>query len=429
MGADTTTRTKTVWQVKLETEAAWHSRTSVAKPTLSVRFAPEQITDNQLHRIEIHSASSNPAHATFTWSAENGSIAYPIRDYTHTDGTTQLVLGRLDARLRVGDWVEVCDDATELAVRRNALVQVTKIDRQFNQVTLSGEAGLPVSDTNPKQVESYVREAHPLLRRWDGAPQSVQRGEWQEIGNSVHIRFDDPAHPTASFHVGDYWVFPLRTDSGDAASPAVFPALPPHGIIHRYAPLAKLEWSGSHWRIEDVRTLYRPMPTLHRDLAAAERAIEQLADDLAAAQQKITDLADELRRVNALHKAIPSALSADYQCVYDLAEGDVVALDPNKAQTHVTRVDSDTAKHVIGVVVKNLGKDGDGWRCRVALSGAASCRIIGEVQSGDLLVASNVAGCAKRRGFWFNRGRVVGKALEAHSDSSERLIRVIVALS
>ena len=55
------------------------------------------------------------------------------------------------------------------------------------------------------------------------------------------MRFSHVASPKGGFRVGDYWLIPTRTATGDVIWPGPVEnpdAIPPHGIDEHYAPLA-----------------------------------------------------------------------------------------------------------------------------------------------------------------------------------------------
>ena len=189
--------------------------------------------ENQLYRVEIH--DGGPAgEATFKWSRENGSVAFPILSIA---GSDLLVdgLGTGDRfSLREGDWVEVVDDDYHLHDSPEPLRKVIGLDHDEGKVTL---------DTAPAGAGSD-QDKHPFLRRWDqnsdaltiGGPNSETVWEL-ELG--IQIEFCDPESST--FRSGDYWLIPARTIPGDVE----WPQSPdggaaekgPHGVEHHYAPL------------------------------------------------------------------------------------------------------------------------------------------------------------------------------------------------
>src|SRR5215204_4247330 len=136
-GPDTTTRVKTVWQVKVmkgvratncdDEIEGWppppsEGRVSTeAVPTLAAEdpciIAPEggyQGLENRLYRVEIHHGG-DLGKATFKWSRDNGSVVFPIEEFGPDPHQVKVKrLGRDQVlRLRKDDWVEVLDDHTE----------------------------------------------------------------------------------------------------------------------------------------------------------------------------------------------------------------------------------------------------------------------------------------------------------------------------
>jgi hypothetical protein len=296
-GADTATRAKVVWQVKTLELSARHMRelgirrvhppsweialdldrfhgawqgfaqsqwqpanrgrlkawARMPKDTVSPSGARYVGAENQLYRVEIH-GGGGAGEATYKWSRENGSVAFPILSISGKE----VVLGHLgqDGRfdLKVGDWVEIIDDDLALQGQAEPLRQVAAIDRDEARVTLSA-APVTVRDDRAK---------HPLLRRWDHgadptAPNGLHLDEpsgagkvWVADGSpdgnatwhledGVFIEFCQPSE--SAFRSGDYWLIPARTATGDVEwpGPAREPApLAPRGVAHHYAPLAVL---------------------------------------------------------------------------------------------------------------------------------------------------------------------------------------------
>jgi hypothetical protein len=237
--------------------------------------------ENQLYRVEINrggvawdgSDAGKTTAATFKVSRENGSVFYPIVSGGGTNSLVLESLGRDDRfGLVEGDLVEVQDDRSVLLNNAGNLLPVQSVDRGSMTVTLGGTPD-PVLGDDPS--------LHPLLRRWDqkaGDPAEggltlatdnaalVQEGVWLTLEDGVQIRFrpaglvqaaPTPAGqspPANQYRTGDYWLIPARTATGDVEWPKVMGtdgnpetdpqgnfiplALPPHGILHHYAPLA-----------------------------------------------------------------------------------------------------------------------------------------------------------------------------------------------
>jgi hypothetical protein len=297
-GPDTSARSKLVWQVKwtqpqgggtesppcgtpppasdrgwLQAMAKQGARST--NPCIINPAAAYTGPENQLYRVEINRegpAGTDPeVSATFKWSRENGSVVFPIASGGGTPAVIVETLGRDDRfGLVEGDLVEVQDDRSVLLNLPGRLLAVQAIDRSTQTVRLGG---------TPDSSIGGDETLHPLLRRWDqeaGDPAEggltlandnaalVQEGVWLTLEDGVQIRFQpaDPVQPVPpnqtppvnQYLVGDYWLIPARTATGDVEWPKVTDAqgnpetdaqgniipvaLPPRGVTHYYAPLA-----------------------------------------------------------------------------------------------------------------------------------------------------------------------------------------------
>lgn len=211
--------------------------------------------ENQLYRVEIHTVDK--AGATFKWSRENGSVAFPL------DADSPVVISETTAQVKlqhwwrgdrfsltVGDWVEIVDDDYVLHQRAEPLWQVEKIEPTDFLVTLRRQkASERAIGVNPQK--------HPLLRRWDQKTRSgltlsdygtvaiakieSENEDWLLLEDGVQIQFQKPESGKHSYRTGDYWLIPVRTATGNVEWPRLNnepQAIPPHGIQHHYAPLA-----------------------------------------------------------------------------------------------------------------------------------------------------------------------------------------------
>jgi hypothetical protein len=85
---------------------------------------------------------------------------------------------------------------------------------------------------------------------------------------------------------------------------------------------------------------------------------------------------------------------------------------------------------VAGVVSDNaaysMNGDCPGFKNQVALQGRVPCRVVGKIEKGDLLITSNIAGCAISAGGDARTGTVIGKALENYDSNHIGTIEVAV---
>jgi len=219
--------------------------------------------ENQLYRVEIHEPGALGT-ATFTWSRDNGSVVTTIerisgKDVIVHDLGPDDVLG-----FATGQWVEISDDASELAGLPGQLAQVAAIDTSLRRITLAAAPG-PL-DAGADGVDPA---RHPKLRRWDqGGTTATADGvltgaSWQALEDGVEVEFSDGTYAT-----GDHWLIPARTATGEIewppyAIPDTSPEPQPRaGIDHHRCRLALLAFdaaSGSWSVADDCREIFPPL--------------------------------------------------------------------------------------------------------------------------------------------------------------------------
>jgi hypothetical protein len=295
-GPDTATRIQTIWQAKtsrlgdvgqnFNCSDATEPWPAASTGKLAARTHPESVPvdpcevatgggykrlENQLYRVEIHKGSGVTGGPTFKWSRDNGSVVVAVSEF-NVDGSSDKVkvtsLGR-DSVLGLHelDWVEVVDDARELAGEPGTIAQIEKIDPDQLVITLS----LPAT--------GFDINGHPKLRRWDTRPEqtnaefpvTVPSGNdgYIPLEGGVEVKFN-----IGTFRSGDYWLIPARTIPGkfgdiewlqESGSPAF---LTTFGNIHHYCKLALLTATGgsasaiSISLLEDCRREFPPLTEL-----------------------------------------------------------------------------------------------------------------------------------------------------------------------
>ncbi|HLO34245.1 MAG TPA: DUF6519 domain-containing protein [Anaerolineales bacterium] len=298
-GPDTATRAKVVWQVKVKSgidacpdENKWKSlvegwqpkNRGLLKSTAVQSTSPDlenscitppksryRGAENQLYRVEIHK-SGNAGTATFKWSRDNGSILFPVTNFTGAT-ITLATLGRdQHSSLEPGQWVELVDDNIAVMDWRerevNPLGKITAVDRDEMTITVDW----PTAPKFPAYSVEEYQSKHVLLRRWDhqklpasdiGAPRfddsmgtcfvdespNLTSDKWLTLENGIKISFALPMQGNAhSYRAGDYWLIPARVAAGDVEWPGPKDdpmPLAPHGVEHHYAPLALITSSGA----------------------------------------------------------------------------------------------------------------------------------------------------------------------------------------
>ncbi len=191
--------------------------------------------------------------ATCKWSRDNGSIVFPIAEFVAGEPTKVRVkrLGRDQVlTVRVGDFVEVLGDTTELngAPGTMSFIAPNGIDEAELILTLGAD------------IAEHNGEAYPKVRRWDQGELAIPIDAGMlELENGITVQFGGD-----NFVAGDYWTFAARTADG---SIEILTDAPPQGVEHNYCPLALLHWqaitdSEDQWAatiVEDCRPTFPPL--------------------------------------------------------------------------------------------------------------------------------------------------------------------------
>ena len=269
-GLDSTTRTKTTWQVKLlpiegdvtnsdlASLAAWQQlmvkQAIKARGQLTARQTKDIIIQqNQLYRVEIH--QSDATHTTCKWSRENGSVVYPVEKITPVNGSSTLYEIQLKdlnpdkLALEIGDWVELADDDVILNGKPSTLFQVASLQPDVGKVRLaSTKSYTPDPDPAAK---------HTLLRRWEQRErdgQTMLEGALVLPGDETRT-FTMPVSVPASGVNTALINFPDELDAGQL-TPAFREQLAQQGIAITAEAHVQTEQSGSRWTLVDLSKTY-----------------------------------------------------------------------------------------------------------------------------------------------------------------------------
>lgn len=282
---DTTTRTQTVWQLKIEALSStdnklkdeninshWKAfkdqattRTQTATMTACAKLCdnPKPIQlENRLYRVEIHNpgiipipvsaktklaeGEKPPSSATFKWSRDNGSIVSKV-DSIDTDRSIIRIRQSNQSAWEttaVGQWLELTTEDQELTLEPGILVpflSATGNQITFDSARITGATALLKNITK--------------VRRWDHTTEQatipLQTG-LVPIEDGIQVRFGqalnsetDTDSPTAQYKTGDYWLIPARSGPQDIEwpnnqadkAPKPLPQAPA-GISHAYGLLA-----------------------------------------------------------------------------------------------------------------------------------------------------------------------------------------------
>jgi hypothetical protein len=261
---DTTTRTKTIWQVKLrQVEATpvadepqeWQSLIRDRRIYLNARVQSasgsdpsrsSQRLENQLYRVEIH-APGAPGTALFKWSRDNGSVVSAIKGINPRDNLLEVQTLGLDASqsFTAGQWVEVTDELRELNNQPGTLVRLKQVVTGGNFAKLVFDPATMAGDS--LNLENFPIDHKPKVRRWDweqnqaGLPtSSISPDGWIDLENGIQVKFE--VEQDSQFQTGDYWLIPSRAVTNTITWQRDGLGRPlrqsPQGIQHQYAQLA-----------------------------------------------------------------------------------------------------------------------------------------------------------------------------------------------
>lgn len=300
---DTTTRTQSVWQVKLfrpvqqrlnvsnpcgQDFDEWKALTGERNARLTARALPLPSTPenpcavlpqagfrgvaNQLYRVEIHSANEfrldenqqevEIKKATFKWSRDNGSVVGRIQEIGNN--TIILCEAPRDELLafKAGHWVEVLNEERELRDGRGILVRLASQTEGTKLVFDPDSATEPLPIVTSKDAKAKWK-----VRRWDyvtasnKTPTIFAQNTWIALEDGIEVQFTAGDH----YETGDYWLIPARTITGNVDWPLDDDDNPlpqeRHGIKHHYCRLAMITLDvDGKWHFQtDCRPIFSPL--------------------------------------------------------------------------------------------------------------------------------------------------------------------------
>ncbi|MGE3783466.1 MAG: DUF6519 domain-containing protein, partial [Alphaproteobacteria bacterium] len=269
-GADTTTRTQTVWQLRATAVDDAACGMPVGDPPSAGRLTTSAIAppapddpcilpplagyrglENRLYRVEIHEGGPLGT-ARFKWSRDNGSIVSAVTVVAVSGAQTTLTVNRIGRdpimRFRIGDWVTVTDDHRELMGEPGEMALIVDLDEADRQIVL--DRALPTGANRPFGANAdEIAARHTRVKRWDEtAASNTIDGDGLiltaagpiAIEAGIEIAFStDPVG--GSFRVGDYWVFWARTPTAEIE---ILTEASPRGVEHHYVQLAAINGLG-----------------------------------------------------------------------------------------------------------------------------------------------------------------------------------------
>ena len=278
---DTTTRTRTVWQVRLlaldgapltvdcsSDLSEWTADLVAPTGAMMARAEPDQAAvdlctptaaggfvglENQLYRIQVHDLTVDKR-PIVKWSRDNATV---VTSWSKTAGA-DLTVGSIGPDAVLGfasdQWVELLDDGHELEDAPGTMVRLIKADG----TTLTVDTA---STTDSIDHDDFT-VGSAKIRRWDSAPTiTIDFDTWTTLELGVQVSF-----APGTYRRGDYWLVPARTAIADVVWPrdsAGHPlSRPPAGVGHAYADLALVVSSGGTISVTDCRRRFPSLTTL-----------------------------------------------------------------------------------------------------------------------------------------------------------------------
>lgn len=211
------------------------------EPAIAGTFLGEE---NRLFRVEIQKfggigPDGNPNTAVFKWSRENGAVATAlIKDAAAGDMS---VIVEKPELYSVGDLIEISNDLADLATgpyedtathkkhERGELRKISSISLPDRRISWQ-DAGSPEPQFHAGLARAQRLAYHASIRRWNGVLSAIA-GDIV-LADGVVIEFGGQ-----DMMPGDYWVFATRVVDRSVER---LVEQPPHGILHRYFPLAQI---------------------------------------------------------------------------------------------------------------------------------------------------------------------------------------------
>jgi hypothetical protein len=194
------------------------------------------------------------------------------------------------------------------------------------------------------------------------------------------------------------------------------------------APVAIVEQKneGDAWQVlHDLRPKFVPLS--HYTQALTD--VSDLSHQLRLLREQLATLQS---RRNLLYEEMPSPILDQLRHETNFEEtGAAVALDAANPQ-QVVPTTTDNAQLLYGVVMAAVQKYQGGIVYLVVTYGRTRCKVVGDVAIGDLLIPAIAAaddpslhGCAMRAGVYVRPGTLIGKALQSHRSTNDRIPGVI----
>jgi hypothetical protein len=379
-GLDSTTRTKTVWQVRLIKESEWQDllKECNEREVSIIATATEiQPKENRLYRIEIHQGGSKKE-AKYKWSRDNGSVAFSVTEIKDNVITINS-RGRDSSQvLNPGDWVEIIRDDQEKNNQSGTFIKLSSVTTTSSESTkliiestLKGESLTPDRYKLSNHLANEDSKVKIKVRRWDfdstrpDDPLFSTENE-MTLDSLIKVSFNDTFH---EYQTGDYWLLPVRVNepipewSGEK--------LVANGIEHHYLRLASSTFDGETFRgdgetyTDEASTVWKDERIAFPSLAnciSQQSGLQNLNQLSIGTKEKVATLevkgpnqeknpGTKIRsypedKTNSIVQLFDSNLSTDDLQVKKLSVGTVITINTHDIGDETTNIKATTIKEV-----------------------------------------------------------------------------------
>ncbi|WP_445173402.1 DUF6519 domain-containing protein [Microcoleus sp.] len=211
-----------------------------------------QRLENLLYRVEIYEPSqveqgenqgnNGTNKATFKWSRDNGSIVSSIEKVEGNVITIRKSSQDAWMSSRTGQWLEITNEEMELKGQPGVMVPLSRALDSKIEFNESRIVNGPIPNNSTK------------VRLWSHEVKNAPNGvipiadDWLELEIGIKVRF----YKDSVYRTGDYWLIPARSATNDiewAHNQAELQRRqplpqPPKGIHHDYCSLALIQFDG-----------------------------------------------------------------------------------------------------------------------------------------------------------------------------------------
>lgn len=341
----------------------------------------------------------------FKWSRDNGSVVFPILNVQQGD-TLLLTVDHLAQDPARLQPNDWVEYVDDEVTLSNHGFPLLRVTAVDPQYGRVTLAGLPDDGSLP----AFDAGKHPLLRRWDHHISQAEANPNEQIaepGSWQALEHGLEIHfdGQGPYRRGDYWLVPMRRRLANIIWPRS------EGQPAALPPAGP----GHHFAPLAALAPGEEGWLVADDWRQLYDTAPQLTAGVAALRVDTGDLRDDLADLRRLVESMlrNDGIYRSFSAGEELSPGTVVALNLGDLDT-VSPAGSENARLLAGVVVESLWDEGEsGYRYLVQLYGQAKVNVRGPIEPGDPLAPGDQPGLAERGRVYMPPGTILGKALSS----------------